>query len=96
MFFFSLPEIVPDCFHEKLATCLKERQNTNNTNLNAAILDTFGTLTLKPEVIMNLRHAVLKSLLAAPKEDLPVMVKFVTSSILPNELALGEIGQVSH
>ena len=81
---------MPDRFHEKLAECLKERQTPNNSNLNAAILDTFGTLTLKPEMIMNIRHTVLKTLLSAPKEDLPVMVKFVSTSITPNE-ALGEI-----
>ena len=84
----SCPEIVPDEFHEKVATALKEKYD--NPRLTAAVLDTFGTLTLKPEVIMNLRHAVIKSLDSAPKEDLPVMVKFVSTSITPKE-ALGEI-----
>ena len=84
----SCPEIIPDEFHEKVATALKEKYD--NPRLTAAVLDTFGTLTLKPEVIMNLRHAVIKSLDSAPKEDLPVMVKFVSTSITPKE-ALGEI-----
>ena len=84
----SCPEIIPDEFHEKVADALKEKYD--NPHLTAAILDTFGTLTLKPEVIMNLRHAVIKTLKKAPKEDLPVMVNFISTSITPKQ-ALGEI-----
>lgn len=88
----SLPEIIPDSFHSKIALALDEKMTA--TNLTPAILDTFTNLTLKPEALMKLRKSVMKSLGSASNEDLPIMVKFLVSCVDSTKEAVGEIDEL--
>ena len=81
----SLPEIIPDHFHDKVAGELKKEARLKKKHLTATILDTFTNLSLKPEMSLILRSNVLESIKDAPKEDLPIMVKFVVSCTTSNE-----------
>ena len=74
----SLPEIIPDHLHDKVA---KELQKSlQKKHLTATILDTFTNLSIKSEMSLHLRINVLEGIKQAPQDDLPIMVKFVLAA----------------
>ena len=84
----SLPEIIPDAFHDLVAQELKKEAWLGKKHLTATILDTFSNLSLKSDMSMLLRSNVLENIKDAPKEDLPIMVKFVVNCTTAKEAAL--------
>ena len=78
-----MPEIIPDQFHDKVAQELKK--GLKKKHLTATILDTFTNLSIKKEMSLHLRNSVLEGIKDAPKEDLPIMVKFIVASTTPTE-----------
>lgn len=79
----SLPEIIPDDIHDQVAQELKKL--LKKTHLTATILDTFTNLSIKPQMSLQLRENVLLSIKDAPKDDLPIMVKFIVASTTPSD-----------
>ena len=67
---------------------LKKEAWLGKKHLTATILDTFSNLSLKSDMSMLLRSNVLENIKDAPKEDLPIMVKFVVNCTTAKEAAL--------
>lgn len=81
----SLPEIIPDDIHDQVAQQLKKLLKNNKKHLTATILDTFTNLSIKQQMSLELRENVLIGIKDAPKDDLPIMVKFIVASTTPSD-----------
>ena len=84
----SFPEIIPDHLHDLVVGELKKEAWLGKKHLTATILDTFSNLSLKSDMSMLLRSHVLDKIKDAPKEELPIMVKFVVSCTTAREAVL--------
>ncbi|KAK3612016.1 hypothetical protein CHS0354_021690 [Potamilus streckersoni] len=75
-----LPKVVEDSEHADVAVALRDILVENN-RLTVPILDALSNLTLKLDILAQVRESVIQSLASVEMEDLPVVVKFLLQSV---------------
>jgi len=79
-----IPEVLDDSEHTEVARELSELLR-QNTGLIVPILDALSNLNLRPELLAEVRGAVIQMLPSAEIDDLPVVVKFILQSVGDND-----------
>ncbi|CAH1266603.1 FANCD2 [Branchiostoma lanceolatum] len=74
-----LPEVIDDTEHNNVATQLKDK--LSDRQLMVAVLDALSNLNVRPELMTEIRLAVLRKVPGAELQDLPVVVKFLLQSV---------------
>lgn len=82
-----LPEIVDDKFHTRIAMALRDKLSNDGYQhrLTNAILDTMSNLSLRPDETSEIRRSILKNMSVVSIDDLPVIVRFILSTIQEGE-----------
>jgi len=83
----SLPEILEDSQHERIALALKEMLDESRS-LTCTILDTLSNITISEALTLQVVNTVLKRLDRVDLNDLPSVVDFVLESIQNSEDAV--------
>jgi len=75
-----IPEVLDDSEHTEVARKLSELL-CQNTGLTVSILDALSNLSLRPDLLAEVRVSVIEMLPSAEVDDLPVVVKFILQSV---------------
>ncbi|XP_078597368.1 Fanconi anemia group D2 protein-like isoform X1 [Branchiostoma floridae x Branchiostoma japonicum] len=74
-----LPEVIEDTEHNNVAAQLKDK--LNDRQLMVAVLDALSNLNVRPDLMTEIRLAVLRKVPGVELQDLPVVVKFLLQSV---------------
>ncbi|KAJ8047067.1 Fanconi anemia group D2 protein [Holothuria leucospilota] len=87
-----VPEVITDDEHNNVAKKLKELLE-QNSDLTVSILNALSNLNVIPDLLKEVCQSALQTLDSARLEDLPIIVKFILSTV-NNSNALEVIGQL--